>query len=258
MQPDRVGAELQKAIGISADDPGHQVGRDWFTISARGCGRAVETFVASLPIQIGPQLVGLAGKQFIAGAGIALNRGEPDHSAFSAAGYPVDSPDHLQCGLGRIVAAGELFRKSNSDAILLGGDYVSDQLARMVSQPSLCRMVARIPAYHDLKPARITKRRHLLDRGDTATVEGLPDCLFQRPECGLVKVHGRDCAVYVAALEALHYAPQDDARTDVVDRLNERGETSCSKRSRGDRRFNMRVRGVQCQTKRSVLLRTGI
>ncbi|WP_287176546.1 hypothetical protein, partial [Mesorhizobium sp.] len=43
------------------NDPRHQVGRDWFTISDRSCDRAVETFVASLPIQIGPQLVGLAG-----------------------------------------------------------------------------------------------------------------------------------------------------------------------------------------------------
>ena len=48
----------------------------------------------------GPQLVGLAGKQFIAGSGniVALNCGELDHPTFSAASHPVDAACYLQCG----------------------------------------------------------------------------------------------------------------------------------------------------------------
>lgn len=173
VQSNRVGAELQKAVGISANDPRHQVGRDWFTISDRSCDRAVETFVASLPIQIGPQLVGLAGKQFIAGSGniVALNCGEPDHPTSSAVSHPVDAAYYLQCNL-------------------LISNNVGDQLRRVLAQPGLSRKIARIPTKNDLKAARIAQRRHLFDRGDTAAVVGLPDGFFQRPKRGLVEVHG--------------------------------------------------------------------
>lgn len=131
VQSNRVGAELQKAVGISTNDPRHQVGRDWFTISDRSCDRAVETFVASLPIQIGPQLVGLAGKQFIAGSGniVALNCGEPDHPTFSAASHPVDAAYYLQCGPRWIGPTGKAFRKSGTDRNLLIGNNVGDQSA---------------------------------------------------------------------------------------------------------------------------------
>ncbi|WP_254019652.1 hypothetical protein [Mesorhizobium escarrei] len=160
VQSNRVDAELQKAVGISANDPRHQVGRDWFTISGRSCDRAVETFVASLPIQIGPQLVGLAGKQFIAGSGniVALNCGEPDHPTFSAASHPVDAAYYLQCGPRWIGATGKVLRKGGTDRNLLISNNVGDQLRRVLAQPGLSRKIARIPTKNDLKARLLLMR----------------------------------------------------------------------------------------------------
>lgn len=96
-------------------------------------------------------------------------------------------------------------------------------------------------------PFRITQRRHLLHRGNTAAVECLSDRLVQRPESVFIKVHGPDCAGDILTLQALNYAAQDDVRTDIVDRLDEGGtqhrligRTSCSNRSRGERHLSIR------------------
>ncbi|MER8505095.1 hypothetical protein NKH98_31135 [Mesorhizobium sp. M0833] len=96
-------------------------------------------------------------------------------------------------------------------------------VTRLMRPTTSSAVLVGLAPQHDRKAAWIAKRRHLLDAGNAAAVEGLPEGLFQGPKRGLVEVHRLDRAVDVAALKALNYAAQDDVRADVVDRLDERG-----------------------------------
>ncbi|MER8999985.1 hypothetical protein NKJ52_20695 [Mesorhizobium australicum] len=168
-------------------------------------------------------MVGLAGKQFLAGSGniVALNCGEPDQSAFPSAGDCADPADDSDSRLGRIVASSKAHLERRPDRGLLIGDNPRHQLRRMILQPLLCREIAGIPADHDAMTGWIAERWHALDSIDPTTVESRPNRLIKRPESGRVQVHGVDRAVDVASLQPLHDSTQHDVAGDIVDRLDE-------------------------------------